>query len=219
MQKPLPALSLIGNDLPSGSYGICEGDCDRDSDCKRDLVCFQRDASEAVPGCAGSARTGRDYCVEPQPSKSSTASQGVTTKEQTVTASAVAASSAGSATATPTQAPFLPLPYGEALYNTNWNLGLQVSRGLSVRVVATTGRRVRYRDGSMSSRSFHGMMDGAGIVGLPGGGYVYVSNSEEEDGDGGKFVCAVLRPTSLSRGILCCSFSLPLPFRFRLSLV
>ena len=37
----------------SSTCAICEGDCDEDSDCAGDLVCFQRsDASDMVPGCA-----------------------------------------------------------------------------------------------------------------------------------------------------------------------
>lgn len=43
----------------------CEGDCDNDSDCRGDLVCYQRDAHEAVPGCHGGEQDGSatDYCV------------------------------------------------------------------------------------------------------------------------------------------------------------
>jgi len=31
----------------------CQGDCDEDEDCAGNLVCFQRDAGEAVPSCQG----------------------------------------------------------------------------------------------------------------------------------------------------------------------
>ena len=46
---------------------MCEGDCDYDSDCKGDLICFQRDGDESVPGCDDSqyATTGYAYCVSP----------------------------------------------------------------------------------------------------------------------------------------------------------
>ena len=46
---------------------MCEGDCDLDSDCKGDLICFQRDGDESVPGCEDSpyATYGYDYCVSP----------------------------------------------------------------------------------------------------------------------------------------------------------
>eukprot|EP00980_Cylindrotheca_fusiformis_P016329 scaffold4852_cov76-Cylindrotheca_fusiformis.AAC.1 len=45
--------------------GLCQGDCDSNSDCDEGLVCFQRDGNEEVPGCDGgledSSRT--DYCI------------------------------------------------------------------------------------------------------------------------------------------------------------
>ena len=45
-------------------YGMCQGDCDKDSDCKAGLKCFQRDGDEAIPGCSGNAKNGWDYCVD-----------------------------------------------------------------------------------------------------------------------------------------------------------
>jgi len=44
--------------------GLCEGDCDVDADCLDELVCFQREADEEIPGCADGI-TGTDYCVKP----------------------------------------------------------------------------------------------------------------------------------------------------------
>ena len=43
----------------------CGGDCDHDSDCSGDLVCFERDSNDPVPGCAnGSSDTSlTDYCI------------------------------------------------------------------------------------------------------------------------------------------------------------
>jgi hypothetical protein len=45
----------------------CHGDCDEDSDCIGDLVCFQRDSGEAVPGCidAGGTQANHDFCYDP----------------------------------------------------------------------------------------------------------------------------------------------------------
>jgi len=86
----------------------------------------------------------------------------------------------------PTSAPFLPLTYGQEL---SWNyndLGIEVSTGISVKVIAQTGSCVMYGDGNVSTHRYHSQMDGAGIITLPNGGYVYVSNSELEDGDGGR---------------------------------
>jgi hypothetical protein len=59
----------VGNDgSPSSAFPLkkCQGDCDNDGDCAGDLVCFQRRAYQAVPGCSGgtSDSTVTDYCVE-----------------------------------------------------------------------------------------------------------------------------------------------------------
>ena len=63
-------------------FDECGGDCDHDSDCRGDLMCFQRGGSTAnapIPGCSGSAKSGYDYCVRGltdlstgQPSKADT---------------------------------------------------------------------------------------------------------------------------------------------------
>ena len=46
----------------------CQGDCNRDSDCKAGLKCFQRNsASQVVPGCdvgGGGDVSTTDYCYE-----------------------------------------------------------------------------------------------------------------------------------------------------------
>ena len=40
--------------------GVCEGDCDNDSECADDLICFQRYANEVVTGFVGAGVSGRD---------------------------------------------------------------------------------------------------------------------------------------------------------------
>jgi len=40
----------------------CQGDCDRDTDCKSGLKCFQRSGYDQVPGCAAGGKNGYDYC-------------------------------------------------------------------------------------------------------------------------------------------------------------
>lgn len=47
--------------------GLCEGDCDDDSDCAGDLVCYQRKKHDrAPPQCPNiNTNTQIDYCVEP----------------------------------------------------------------------------------------------------------------------------------------------------------
>ena len=47
----------------NGGCPVCEGDCDRDSDCGDGLRCFQRDGYTQVPGCKGTGKHDWDYCV------------------------------------------------------------------------------------------------------------------------------------------------------------
>ena len=47
--------------------GACEGDCDNDSECADDLICFQRYAHEVVTGCVVAGVSGRDYCYTLNP--------------------------------------------------------------------------------------------------------------------------------------------------------
>lgn len=44
----------------------CQGDCDKDSDCLGDLVCFHRKNGEDVPGCIGNSRVNKraDFCAK-----------------------------------------------------------------------------------------------------------------------------------------------------------
>jgi hypothetical protein len=56
--------SKIGNSR--NKLGLCEGDCDTNSDCESGLVCHQREAYEPIPnGCRGSLRWSTDLCVRP----------------------------------------------------------------------------------------------------------------------------------------------------------
>ena len=66
----LTSLCLTSSDgNPSTVYplGLCRGDCDNDQECLGNLVCYQRDSFQAVPGCLGgegdSSKT--DYCIQP----------------------------------------------------------------------------------------------------------------------------------------------------------
>eukprot|EP00563_Minutocellus_polymorphus_P003093 CAMPEP_0181044952 /NCGR_PEP_ID=MMETSP1070-20121207/13543_1 /TAXON_ID=265543 /ORGANISM="Minutocellus polymorphus, Strain NH13" /LENGTH=586 /DNA_ID=CAMNT_0023123437 /DNA_START=73 /DNA_END=1835 /DNA_ORIENTATION=+ len=53
------------DDDPTITLRVCEGDCDNDNDCEGDLVCMQRSDDEPVPGCGGTARDEKDYCIQP----------------------------------------------------------------------------------------------------------------------------------------------------------
>ena len=66
-------------------------------------------------------------------------------------------------------------------------LGIQLSAGLSVKLIAVTGRSVIYGNGDQSAIRYHDAMDGAGIISLPDGGYAYVSNKERSSGRGGVY--------------------------------
>ena len=54
-------VSVRGRNNPK--LGMCEGDCDRDTDCQDGLKCYQRSGSGSVPGCAGNPKRDWDYCV------------------------------------------------------------------------------------------------------------------------------------------------------------
>ena len=83
-------------------------------------------------------------------------------------------------------APTFPFVFGES-FVTDTDLGLELSSGLSARLIAVSGRPVKYSNGNESSRSFHYYIDAAGVVSLPDGGYVYMSNSEDDGPNGGVF--------------------------------
>ncbi|KAL7495642.1 hypothetical protein ACHAWT_005693 [Skeletonema menzelii] len=84
----------------------------------------------------------------------------------------------------PSAAPFTLFTYGESLY-TDPNLGIQISDGLTAKLIARSKSRVTFANGGRSSSVYHMYMDGAGVTTLPDGGYVYVSNSEDDNGKAG----------------------------------
>jgi hypothetical protein len=72
--KAIPQLVNLGGsmeNMPAGQtkLGMCEGDCDKDSDCQEGLICYQRDSSSDVPtGCVGGGPGDigtHDYCAAP----------------------------------------------------------------------------------------------------------------------------------------------------------
>ncbi|KAG7370840.1 Eukaryotic-type carbonic anhydrase [Nitzschia inconspicua] len=66
-QLPPKPVVDFGGTPPLDKFPLqhCQGDCDTDDDCMDGLVCFQRDANEAVPGCLGGEQLGEvtDFCV------------------------------------------------------------------------------------------------------------------------------------------------------------
>jgi hypothetical protein len=65
----LPDLQSFGGDPPGSRFplGRCQGDCDNNGDCAGNMICHQRGANEAVPGCFGGEADGSrtDYCINP----------------------------------------------------------------------------------------------------------------------------------------------------------
>ena len=58
---PGPALVTIDGRSGIIPLGLCEGDCDSDSDCQSGLHCFKREGFESVPSCSGDGIRGKDY--------------------------------------------------------------------------------------------------------------------------------------------------------------
>jgi hypothetical protein len=64
-------INYVGECNSGGAYkcGLCEGDCDSDSDCEGDLVCISRSGLEAVAGCTGEGGdrdvSNKDICAPP----------------------------------------------------------------------------------------------------------------------------------------------------------
>lgn len=66
--------------------------------------------------------------------------------------------------------------------------GLLLSRGLSVRQLAQSGMPVAYTDSLFSNLTFHTQPDAGAVFPLGGGGWVYLSNDEQEKmGRGGVY--------------------------------
>ncbi|GKY96987.1 hypothetical protein MPSEU_000657600 [Mayamaea pseudoterrestris] len=76
------ALVVKGNNKsPASSFplGVCQGDCDSDSECATGLKCFQRSGTQAVPGCSGASKySGTDFCYDPKSSSSNGGTSGGT---------------------------------------------------------------------------------------------------------------------------------------------
>ena len=65
-EAPIPVVNKGGN--PSETLNECEGDCDEDDDCAKDLRCWARYNwdSPVPPGCSGTAYDeSYDYCYDP----------------------------------------------------------------------------------------------------------------------------------------------------------
>ena len=66
-RRQLQQTKVDGDCSNTEKCGMCDGDCDEDSNCKGDMLCRQRDDGEEVPGCAlgKDDRPDVDYCYDP----------------------------------------------------------------------------------------------------------------------------------------------------------
>jgi hypothetical protein len=59
-----PTLEMENPNKKGLTLGRCEGDCDGDSECEGDLICYNRDLFNPVPGCSGDGYANSDYCID-----------------------------------------------------------------------------------------------------------------------------------------------------------
>ena len=70
--QPLSALDRVGGECEATPCSMCQGDCDDDSDCAGNLLCFERDnLALTPPGCSRQVDGERtvdsndDFCYDP----------------------------------------------------------------------------------------------------------------------------------------------------------
>lgn len=67
--KPeLEIVEIVNINVDSLILGVCQGDCDDDSNCQPGLRCLDRSGTDpvpGVPGCSGDPERGSDYCYQP----------------------------------------------------------------------------------------------------------------------------------------------------------
>jgi len=189
---------------------VVTGDCDRDSDCESGLLCFERQDFEQVPGCSGSGQKEKDYCYEAYKLPDALEAIGDCTVSQpcgkcqgdciqdadcvsnlvcfhrTLGEPVPGCISGGSGDFVQANYCHEPLQGGPVSYipgdlTVNEN-GLLLSTGLTARVIATYGQLVQYDTGGQSTIRFHKDPDAAAVFETSDGGWIYVSNSEEDPG-------------------------------------
>ena len=191
LRRKLKQVDQVGdNGSPARYYplGECEGDCDTNDDCMGNLICFQREPYQGVPNCDGGEEFGgrADFCVRPEERTDTVAEPETELVEWTdFDLQSVSIMSIPMADG-PEFANETTFRRGELTVDVP-ALGIKLSTGMRVRVIARASKRVRYANGKLSSIPFHSMPDGAAVFPLSNGEYVYVSNSEMKDGNGGVY--------------------------------
>lgn len=82
------------------------------------------------------------------------------------------------------------VPYMPGIISKNKENGMFLSQGLKSRIIAETGEKVKYHNGDESNEKFHSWPDGGDVFADTRaenpGGWIYLSNSEEDiEGKGG----------------------------------
>jgi len=183
---------------------ICIGYCDFNTHCEPGLKCFTRSAYEPIPGYGGEGDWQRGYCYNPTFPFSLTAEcsienpcrecQGGCEDDFGCIGDLVCYNRNGNAPVpgcvTGGDGDFTninychePLTAGPVTYIPGYlsvyQNSLELSAGLTSRIIARSGHRVNYDLGGTSSVVFHSLPDGAGVFPTPDGGWVYASNSED----------------------------------------
>jgi len=65
VNRPTKQVEYLGSN-PSQILEHCQGDCDSDEDCGLDLICYQRNGYNEIPGCNGGRTdaSNSDYCIK-----------------------------------------------------------------------------------------------------------------------------------------------------------
>lgn len=194
----------------NSSFLCTTGDCDRDEDCGPGLLCLQRSEFEPVPGCAGDGQKNTDYCYEAftlpdtldvvgdcTVSSPCDKCQGDCIQDADcqgnlvcfrrafgeqvpgcISGGAGDFAQANYCHEPPDGGPVSYIP-GDLTVNEN---GLLLSTGLTARIIATYGKPVVYDTGGQSLIPFHKDPDAGAVFETSDGGWIYVSNSEENPG-------------------------------------
>lgn len=177
LSRPKPNYLIYKYDdtVPQSSsnypLGLCQGDCDKDADCKEGLLCFQRDGLTQVPGCDGAGESGIDYCYDPNLNPIATPTNSPVANP--VPTATVAPAGVRTSPPVPPGVTYIP---GQA---TVFQAGLKLSTGLTARIIAEKGKPVKFDTGGVSGQNFHDAPDGAAVFADDAtGGWIYASNSE-----------------------------------------
>jgi len=207
-QAPSSTLVLVANTSgwPETAFPLqeCQGECQTNEDCDVGLVCHKRRDQTPIAGCEGRGRPGSDYCGRPVDNRQLTLVASL--EGEPATAFPLLPCQGHCTTDDDCIGDYacierseddwlIPGCQGTSLWDRNYcsamtyipghgtvfEHGLELSQGLTAKIVARAGKHVRLRGGALSPDVFHTLPDGAAVFSEPNGsgGWVYVSNSED----------------------------------------